>query len=187
MRWAMEFPLEGHPAIDSPDFDVSAGQTGSVWFLAGTFGTVERTGTIPRNKALLLTLANVDASSLEAPPFFGASEADQRAVAEFMADHIVPSSLFCIIDGVPVKHLERFRFSSPQFEFTAPTPWIFGETGGEGTAVGDGYYVLIEPLAKGRHTIRFGAALHFDAGEVPEFGPDPLDLFIDMTYHLTVK
>src|SRR5687767_1010438 len=48
-----------------------------------------RTVTMPAGKALFLTLRDVDASSLEAPPFFGATEEEQREVANFFADHIV--------------------------------------------------------------------------------------------------
>ncbi len=187
MQWSMELPLAGHPAIDSPDFDVSTGQSGKVWFLAGPFGTVERTGTIPSDKALFITIANAEASSLEAPPFYGATEADRRAQAKFFADHIVPASLVFTVDGTPIRHLERYRVASPQFEFMAPTPWLFGDIGGSGTSVGDGYYVLLEPLSRGLHTIHFEGWIHFDAGEVPEFGPDPLDLPINTTYHLRVK
>ena len=187
LKWSLELPLEGHPAIDSPDFDVSTGQSGNVWFIGGPFGTVERTGTIPKNKALFISLVNVEASDLEAPPFYGATEAEQRAIAEFFGDHMVVASLVFTIDGVSVEHLDQFRFSSPQYDFTAPSPWIFGETGGDGTSVGDGYYVLLEPLSSGQHTIHFEALFHVDAGEVPEFGPDALDLPIDMTYHLEVK
>jgi len=186
-QWNLAQPIEGHPGLDSPDFDVSAGQSGNVWFLTGPFGTVERTCNIPRNKALFISLANVEVSSLEEAPFYGATEAEQRAKAKFFADHIVTASLVCTIDGASVRHLDHYRVASPQFEFTAPTPWIFGTTGGDGTSVGDGYYVLIEPLSKGQHTIHFEALFHFDAGEVPEFGPDPLDLPIDMTYDLRVK
>lgn len=187
MQWSMELPLAGHPAIDNPDFDVSTGQSGDVWFLAGPFGTVKRTGTIPKDKALFITIANAEASSLELPPFYGATEAERRAQAKFFADHIVPASLVFIVDGTPIRHLERYRVASPQFEFMAPTPWLFGDIGGSGTSVGDGYYVMLEPLSRGQHTIHFEGWIHFDAGEVSEFGPDPLDLPINTTYHLRVK
>lgn len=184
LKWSLELPLDGHPALDvSPNFDVSAGQSGNVWFLGAPFGTVERTSTIPRNKALFITLANAEASSLEPPEsgFHGDTEAEQRAVAKFWADHIV--NVFCIIDGEPVKRIERYRVSSPQYEFTAPSPWLFGDIGGEGTSVGDGYYVLIEPLSKGKHTIHFGGTFHFTLAEDGFDG----DLPIDITYQLTVK
>jgi len=76
-----------------------------------------------------------------------------------------------------------YRVTSPQFTFTAPTPWIFGETGGPGTSVGDGYYILLAPLSPGDHTLRFGGAFHFTLAEDGFDGDFP----IDMTYHLTVN
>jgi len=60
----------------------------------------------------------------------------------------------------------------------------FGDTGGAGTAVGDGYYVMLAPLSVGVHTITIRATLHFAAGEL---GPDPVDLLqTDLTWHITV-
>lgn len=177
-QWFMQHPIAGHPSVDDPDFNVRSGQHGNVWFLAAPFGSVERTVTIPKNKALFIGLLNAEGSDLEG---LGSTEAEQRDSAKFFADHIV--NLACTIDGKPVAHLDRFRVSSPQFDFTAPTPWIFGATGGEGTAVGDGYYLLIEPLSKGQHTIQYSGAFHFT---LAEDGFD-LDLPLDMTYRLNVK
>lgn len=179
-QWNMELPLAGHPSIDSPDFDVRAGQRGNVWFLAAPFGTVERTCTIPKNKSLFIGLLDAEASDLEG---LGTTVVEQSVAAMDLANHIVVSTLFCTIDGVSVNHLNRYRKLSRQFEFTAPTPWIFGGTGGEGTAVGDGYYVLIEPLSKGQHTIHYGGLIRFT---LAEDGFD-LDLPLDMIYHLKVK
>jgi len=168
-QWGLALPVDGHPFIGCPDpFD--AGQSGPVWFLAGQFGTVECSFTVPVGKAVFFPLANAECSSLEDPPFHGDTDAEQRACAKSFADQIDPTSLFCEIDGVPVENLARYRFVSPQFSFTAPTPWIFGPVGGTGTSVGDGYYLLLAPLSKGEHTIRFGSA---------SFG-------VDSTYHLTV-
>ena len=148
------------------------------------FGTVARTYTVPDGKALLVAVLNVEVSNLEGPPFFGATEAAQRAQAKFFADHIV--NPFCTIDGVPVGPLSSYRISSPQFRFNAPSPWINSPApGGRGNAVGDGYYVLIESLPKGEHTIHFGGSFHYNAGEVPEFGPGAVDFPLDMTYHVT--
>lgn len=182
-QWNLELPLAGHPAVDSPDFDVRSGQRGSVWFLGGPFGTLERSVTIPASKALFFPLFNAEASSLEAPDsgFHGDTEAEQREVARYWADHIV--SVFCIIDNEEVENLADFRVVSPQFQFNAPTPWIFGDTGGQGTAVGDGYYVMLRPMSKGAHTIRFGGRSHFTLAEDGFDGDFP----IDTTYHVTVE
>jgi hypothetical protein len=180
-RFIMEHPLEGHPGLATPDFDVKSGQDGEVWFLGGPFEPYERSITVPAGKALFLILLNVDGSSLEEPPFHGDTEAEQREIAASFADHII--NVFCTIDGAQVENMDDFRVSSPQFEFTAPTPWIFGNVGGSGTAVGDGYYVMVDRLPKGEHTIRFGGAFHFT---LAEDGFDA-DLPVDMTYHVTVK
>ena len=188
-EWALEFPVDQpeqpHPFTDDPNFDVRDRQSGDVWFLAAPFGTVTRTITLPRGKSLFLAVLDTEVSSLESPPFFGATEADQRAQAKFLANHIV--SPFCTIDGVTVGPMSSYRASSPQFTFDAPTPWINSPApGGHGTSVGDGYYVLVKSLPKGNHTIHFGGSFHFGAGDLGP-GSDPLDLPLDMTYEVIQK
>lgn len=180
LKFGMEHPLENHPGLDTPDFDVRSEQEGEVWFLAGPFGTHERFITVPSGKALFVSLLNVECSTLEGPDtgFHGDTEAEQRACAKYWADHIV--NVACAIDGEAVQNIGDFRVSSPQFEFDAPTPWLFGDTGGHGTSVGDGYYVMLEPLPKGAHTIHYTGAFHFT---LADDGFD-LDLPVDMTYHV---
>ena len=173
----MEFPLDGHPFTDSFS-DVTAGQTGRVWFLGAPFGTSERAVTIPHGIFLFFGLLNAEFSSLEG----FATEGEQRAESAFWVDHIV--DLFCTIDGVSVKSLTAYRVASSQFVFTAPTPWIFGPVGGAGTSVADGYYLMLAPLSKGQHTIHFGGSFHFSVAEGDPFDGDFL---LDMTYHITVE
>ena len=183
-QWAFSLPVEGHPFLDdSTEFDLSANQPdGPVWFWAAPDGPLTRHATIPAGKALFLTLRDVDASSLEEPPFFGATEEEQREIANFFADHIV--DVFATIDGVPVENLEKYRFETDQFEFSAPSPWVFGANGGQGTAVGDGYFLLIPPLPKGQHTIHYGGTFRFEAGEL---GEEPLEFVKEITIELTVE
>jgi len=180
-KWAFALPVEGHPFLGCPA-SCDAGQSGPVWFLAG--GPSECTCTIPVGKALFFPLANAECSSLEADPFHGDTAEEQRACAAFFADHIVVSSLFCVVDGVPVTNLQNYRFVSPQYTFTAPTPWVFGDTGGTGTSVSDGYSIMLTPLSKGAHTLHFGGAFHFS---VAEGDPFDADFAIDTTYHLIVQ
>jgi hypothetical protein len=179
--WLLQLPVEGHPSVDSPSFDVSAGQAGDVWFLASAFGTVERTCTIPAGKALFLALVNAECSSLEAEPFHGDTAKEQRVCAKFWADHNI--NPFCEIDGVAVPKINSYRVTSPQFSVTAPSPWIFGDTGGTGTAVADGHYVFLAPLSAGQHTLRFGGTIRYT---LAEDGFDA-DVLLDVTYHLTVE
>src|SRR4051812_4139346 len=55
-QWMMGLPLEGHPAIDDPSFQFSAGQSGHVWYWAAPEGTISRTVTLPEGKALFLSI-----------------------------------------------------------------------------------------------------------------------------------
>jgi len=177
-QWALSQPVAGHPFIDDPAFDVRAGQQGPVWFLATPFGTVERNITIPYGKFLFLGLLNGESSNLEG----SATKAEQRDVAIFQADHI--RDVACVIDGVAVPNMESYRFLSPQFRFNAPSPWIFGETGGRGTAVADGYYLVVTPLSRGTHTIRITGNFHF---AIAEGDPFDFDAAADVTYRITVN
>ena len=181
-------PLEGHPFADTnPNYDLSANQSGKVWFWSAPDGLppFTRTSTLPAGTALFLTLLDAECSSVETPDsgFHGDTEAEQRDCAKFWADHIV--GLFCEIDGVAVQDIHAYRFSTPQFEFTAPTPWIFGAVGGTGTSVGDGYFLMLAPLHEGPHIIHYGGAFHFAAGE---FGDnEEFDVAKDVTINLTVE
>jgi hypothetical protein len=180
-KWALELPLEGHPFTTCVR-DFSIRQSGPVWYWsAPDTCPAPIAASIPEGKALLLTIRDVETSSLEPPPFHGDTEAQQRANSKYWADHIV--NVFATIDGKPVSNLKAHRFSTPQIRFTAPTPWIFGSTGGAGTSVGDGYYLLLDRLSKGKHTIHYGGTFHFNAGEL---GPDPVDLVKDISIDLTV-
>ncbi len=179
-QWMLGLPLAGHPVVDDGLFDFSAGQSGKVWYWASPEGTITREVILPEGKAFLLSLRDVDTSSLEEPPFFGATEEQQRSNSVWFADHII--DLFCTVDGIPID-LTDFRFLTRQFQFTAPTPFIFGATGGVGTAVGDGYFLLFPSLSKGRHTIHYGGTFHFEPGELAD---EALDFTKDTTIEMTV-
>ena len=170
-QWALSLPVTGHPFLGCPD-PSDTGQSGPVRFLAAPFGPTECSLTVPPGKRLFFALVNAECSSLEDPPFHGDTATEQRSCAQGFADSINPADLFCEIDTVPVQNLADFRFLSPQFTFMAPNPWIFGAIGGTGTAVGDGYYLLLAPLPPGSHTLHFGGQI---------FGME-----IDITYRLTV-
>jgi hypothetical protein len=148
---------------------------------------VERTCTIPEGAGVLAGVANTECSSLE--PLFpagtgGQTAAEQRDCANFFANHVVVRSLFCTLDAEPVKNLRAFRFVSSQFKFNAPTPWIFGDTGGAGTAVSDGYFVMLKPPSRGIHTLSCGGSFHF---AVAEGDPFDADFGFGNTYRLTVQ
>jgi len=185
-QWALSLPLTSpgasapdHPFLDSPGYHVTEGQRGPVWFLAAPVpGTVTRTVTIPQGKSLCFSLLAFEASDLEG---YGSTEAEQLAVASYFADHFV--NLFCSVDGNPVTNPDDFRVASSQFKFNAPSPWIFGDTGGHGTGVSDGQFVIVTDLSLGPHTLHYGGEVLFT---MAEDGFD-LSLPLDMTYQITVS
>ena len=177
-QWLFALPVDGHPGIDTPDFDVTDGQSGRVWFLTGPFGNIERNVTIPAGTALFVSLVNVDASTLEEPPFYGATADDQLAIANAFANFITDLSF--TVDGKSVENIGDFRVTSPQFSFTAPSPWLFGATGGTGNATGVGYFVMLAPLSVGTHTIHYTGAFKFS--DAPEDY-----IAVNMTYNVTVQ
>ena len=187
-KWTYSLPADAHPLTDTAD--VSAGQSGPVWFLGGTWaptadlngnlvGVADRHVTIPAGKALFFPLVDVESSEAEGN---GSTEAELRTGANYFADHAV--GLSCVIDGRPVKHLEKYRVESPLFTFgPLPENNLLGlPADTTSPAVSDGYFIMLAPLSVGEHTIHFTGAFVFTAAQ------DGFDFSftLDITYHINV-
>jgi hypothetical protein len=187
-KWTYSLPANAHPLTDTAD--VSAGQSGAVWFLGGTWapttdlngnlvGIADRTVTIPTGKALFFPIVDVESSTAEGN---GTTETELRANANFFADHAV--GLSCTVDGVSVGDLRSFRAQSPLFTFgPLPADNLLGLA--EGTtspAVSDGYFIMVAPPSAGQHTI------HMTGGFVFTQAADGFDFSftVDITYRITV-
>jgi hypothetical protein len=179
-QWAIALPSTDHPLFSEGDVDCSVGQSGHVWHLAGSFApappapATERTCDIPSGTALFLPLVNVDCSTLEADPFFGANEAELRdCVRQFGF-----TDLHASVDGVEIGNLSRFLVESPLFSVVPPVGGnILGVPGGtEGDFVARGVHVLLRPLPVGAHTVAFGGTI--------TLGGD--SFLLDVSYQLTV-
>lgn len=189
-QWALALPVSSPPNLPHPFNDcnnrpISADQTGNVWFWSAPDATVvcnQSATIIPAGKAIFLTMLDVEASSRDDPPFFATTAAGQQAIAEKFFSRI--GDLFCTIDDVPVANLLAFHAETPQFRFHAPTPWIFEAVGGNGTSVGDGYFLMLQ-LPPGSHTIHYGGTFHLLANDLYPGSP-PLDIHKDVTLLITM-
>jgi hypothetical protein len=180
-KTGIELPAAGNPYVEGGCGELS----GRVMFLAGPIGSTTISCTVPAGTALFVPALTVECSSLEPPEsgFHGDTEEEQAECATWWSDHIVNPSVE--INGLPVPNLANYRVVSPQFEFTAPDPNILGVAGGgAGTAVADGYYVMVAPLSRGVHTIRIRGSLRFSMADGDPFD---LDLTADNLFYITVE
>src|ERR1043166_2405529 len=180
-KWTFSLPVDHHPLTDTAD--CSAGQSGPVWFLGGTFttttegnvtiATATRDCSVPPGKALFFPIINNECSTLEGN---GTTDAELRSCAKFFQDHA--HDLTCTIDGVAVQNLDSYRAQSPLFTY-GPLPdnnilesfGVNAPAGSTSASVADGVYVMLAPLSAGSHTIHFTGALSLRTAN-----GDPFDL-----------
>lgn len=165
-----------------PDFDFgeglvdcSVGQSGPVWFLGGTGGgpAVERECDEPLRKPIHLFIPLVNAVIFDEPLTI---EERRELLDGFFSEE--PAGLFSSVacdlqidvDGTPTVYSTPIvRTQSPPFD-------RFGDP----EAIGDGVWVMLDPLPSGEHEIAFSGGLcDIDTGD---------SLFrVDVTYTVTVK
>jgi hypothetical protein len=156
-QWAFSQSVPNDAFTDSTGATASVNQSGPVFFIAGTTGgTATRSFTIPADLYLLVPLINSSVS--ESYLGVSATEAELRNIADASISAV--DSLFAEIDGMPVPNLFDYRELSPLFSFNAATDNPFSvPPGPSGNAVSDGYWLMLEPLGIGTHTINFGGGI----------------------------
>jgi len=148
-QWAYPISRDVHPAYDDSGKYCAQGQSGPVWFLAGTYEhPAERLCTIPAGKAILFPILNSECSYAE---FSGLnSEEELRQCTKQMQDSIV--HLKASIDSVPISGLEQYCVQSPLFNLTLGQNNILELSANTTTqAVSDGNWLFLEPLSPGEH------------------------------------
>lgn len=177
-QWAYSFPAAQVPFFLDGEVDISAHQSGHVWFLAGAGGGTAptRSGEVPSGTSLFFPVANL-INDYPCPPEFGFEPSPGETIEQFLirtGNDFLPNftDLFAEIDGVPLKHLEIYRATSRMFTFVADPALTFFDfcvTGSAQPGVAVGYWLYLAPLPPGRHTLHFGT---------PSWGQD---VFYDLT------
>lgn len=152
-QWANSMPGYKSPVRDMTGENCANGQKGNVWFLAGSYSRnkVVRKCTIPSGKYIMFPLVNW----LLFPGKNASVECEgvKRRIKN-MADRI--EQLHLEIDGQAVQKLKRYREATVNcFRLYADSDFseFLGRTS---PAASDGYWVVLKPLSKGKHVIRFG-------------------------------
>jgi hypothetical protein len=170
-QWSVEWfqyiaaiPADQNPLFSDGEVDLSIGQQGHVWFLAGSWiGPVMRTGEVPADTPLFFPIFNV----------WWAYEPGEEITEDGMRDAIAGAIdavdvVHCTIDGrASAIYYPTVREQSPAFAYSSE---LLGDTE---LAVSDGYWVMIPPLPVGEHVI------HFDGGITGSWEQD-------VTYNITV-
>ncbi|MEP6574508.1 MAG: hypothetical protein ABJD11_17535 [Gemmatimonadota bacterium] len=165
-RWALSAPTAVNPILDLTGADCGVGQQGPVWYLASIItGSGTRTCTIPHGKALGINLSGILNDYPCPDPNF--HPAPGESLQEFLtagAKGVVDlvDGLTLTVDGQSVEGLFARRNTSRLIHFTGDSSLqtsIDGcITGTEQSAVVDGYFIILKPLAGGSHSITFTAS-----------------------------
>jgi hypothetical protein len=164
-QWALSIPTTANPLTDVTGANCMVGQHGDVWFLAGTFtgGTVSRRCSVPQGVPLYFPIVN----SVQVNTPFICGQTGPLSVAEMRANTASfingVSGVTATLDSKALKGVRRIQ--SEPFVAALPLDNIFlGPCGGDSPAgifspsVDDGYYVKVDGLTAGVHTLQFTAA-----------------------------
>lgn len=184
-RWAMGLPWENGPITDETGDHCGDGQSGPVWYLAGTGeGPATRDCTIPTGKQLFFPLINLWAAF---PPEFVPPEEIPDwlpDMEEYFDDwQAATCSLTLRLNGQDLLDFDSMkaalyvRESEPfdvdiHDEHWATPHW----EGGIIPMIGHGFYARLQPLPPGDYVLEFGGAQC-----------DDFEFSTSVTYHLHVQ
>jgi len=147
-HWALSFDDEDSPVADADGRLCGSGQSGPVWFLAGSYGSQRtvRSCRVPAGKTLFFPLINI----ITFPP-----DDEREACASLMLraedETEAPAALVLELNGRRFQGLEAHRQATRGCFLVAPND--------DAPAAGNGYYVALGPLKAGRYTLNFGGIL----------------------------
>jgi hypothetical protein len=162
--WLLTAPAEASPMLVG---GCSARESAPVVFVPQTFfgNALEFECAVSHDRWLLVGGAGVECDSIT-----GGGETEEELSACVEEGRASFSHVSITVDGEPVPALGEHWVTSPMYELEIPEGNLFGLPGGTTNAVAGGWFVMIEPLAPGSHTIVV-------RGEVdqPEGSEEPLE------------
>ena len=154
-QWAVSMPEEDSPVRDKTGSKCGVNQEGPVWFLAGGYGSskIHRECTIPSGKQLFFPVINM---------VYYPGGADARPTCESVKQSASLNNQYLKtfrvnVDGREYINPVFFRRSPEKcFDLIARKPKKYHPETVYPSAT-DGYWVMLKPLAPGKHGISFRA------------------------------
>jgi hypothetical protein len=164
--WALQAPAATNPLNDPTGDWSDINNTAPVYFVAGTLfeGTAKRTFTVEAGRPLLIPVLNNIVLEPE-DPTVPDPMADANADLDLWEGSV--SDLSAVIDGVPVQNLSAYLVRTDFFTPGNPQPGSLLEGVGLPPeddlypSRGSGYWLMVEGLTPGEHTISFGGTSMF--------------------------
>lgn len=160
-KWILEIPANESPVNDRTGEKCANGQSNSnssVFYLSFNNGGIStRSCEVPAGKGLFIPIMQVEFSEKEVP---NASIEDLRRAVTKDQDSV--NSLYLKIGDKEYKYgdLIKYRTQTDVFEVVFPDNGIFGVIeGGVSKVIGDGFYIITEPLTKGNYSVHFKSSL----------------------------
>lgn len=153
-QWAMSSPAETNPVRDTSGAHCGVSQKGNIWFLAGGFGSskIHRKCTIPEGQHIFFPIINMSYWPREE----GNGVTCEQAKASAALNNDSALELFVEVDGVSLKNPKKYRARTDKcFNIYQKVPKELTAYNAYPSA-SDGYWILLEPLQKGKHHIKFG-------------------------------
>jgi hypothetical protein len=158
-KFVSSIPKSDNPLLHDDKCEV--GQSGPVWFLTGKWGespvVATRHCTVPSGKYLFVPVVSAFVDNVGYSPPKTVDE--MRGLAREAVNSSVNTK--CWLDGRDLQGLSSaldspYRAVSPAFKHRTVTEDPRGYPAGTliDPLVGDGIFLMLEPLAAGRHTIR---------------------------------
>lgn len=174
-QWTYSIPKELSPVRDLTGEHCQQGQFQGVWFLAGGFGssTIRRKCEIPDGKYIFFPVINMAYWN----PVGGALSCEQvKELAALNNDNLI--SIDVTLDSVGASNPAHTRLASEQcFDLLGLTPATLNPPK---LYPADGYWVMLKPLSKGVHHLKFQAKYDRENGAYSQMAQD-------IEYELTIK
>jgi hypothetical protein len=153
-QWTYSMPAESSPVRDLTGENCSQGQSGAVWFLAGGYGSsiIKRKCEVPAGKYIFFPVINMVYWRPE-----GATLSCERVkeLAALNNDELLEIAIQ--LDAAQAANPAHSRLASENcFDLYGKVPRELNPPKAY-PAASDGYWVMLKPLSKGRHVLKFQA------------------------------